>query len=96
MRKEKKSSSSEKDRLVPAKVQKLRASSTSLAREPKRASSPLAEAPLVLSSPPPSKPDVEAKSLLGAAVEQPLMVMPITVWNPPSENAKSPPRRGQS
>ena len=46
-----------------------------------------------MSSPPPSKPDVEAKSLLGAAVEQPLTVMPITVWNPPSENAKSPPRR---
>ena len=53
----------------------------------------MAKAPLVLSSPPPSKPDVEAKSLLGAAVEQPLVVMPITVWNPPSESAKSPPRR---
>ena len=48
---------------------------------------------MVLSSPPPSKPDVEAKSLLGVAVEQLLTVMPITVWNPPSENAKSPPRR---
>ena len=46
-----------------------------------------------MSSPPPSKPDVEAKGLLGAAVEQPLAVMPITVWNPPSENAKSPSRR---
>ena len=54
---------------------------------------PLAEAPLVLSSLPPSKPDVEAKSLLGAVVEQPLKVMPITLWNPPSKNAKSPPRR---
>ena len=91
--KRKKSSSSEKDRPVPAKVQKLGASPTSPAREPERASSPLAKAPLVLSSPPPSKPDVEAKSLLDAAVEQPLTVMPITVWNPPSENAKSPPRR---
>ena len=91
--KRKKSSSSEKDRSVPAKVQKLGASPTSPVREPERASSPLAEAPLVLSSPPPSKPDVEAKSLLGAAIEQPLTVMPITVWNPPSENAKSPPRR---
>ena len=69
------------------------ASPTSPAREPERGSSPLAEAPLVLSSPPPSKPDVEAKSLLGAAVEQPLTFMPITVWNPPSKNAKSPPRR---
>ena len=91
--KRKKSSSSEKDRPVPAKVKKLGESSTSPAREPEWPSSPLAEAPLVLSSPPPSKPDVEAKSLLGAAVEQPLTVMPITVWNPPSENAKSPPRR---
>ena len=91
--KRKKSSSSEKDRTVPAKVQKLGASPTSPAREPERASLPLAEAPLVLSSPPPSKPDVEAKSLLGAAVEHLLTVMPITVWNPPSENAKSPPRR---
>ena len=91
--KRKKSSSFEKDRPVPVKVQKLGASPTSPAREPERASSPLAEAPLVLSSPPLSKPGVEAKSLLGAAVEQPLMVMPITVWNPPSDNAKSPPRR---
>ena len=91
--KRKKSSSSEKDRPVPAKVQKLGASLTSPAREPERASSPMAEAPLVLSSPPPSKPNLEAKSLLGAAVEQPLTVMPITVWNPPSENVTSPPRR---
>ena len=89
--KRKKSSSTEKDRPVPAKVQKLGASPT--AREPERAPSPLAEVPMVLRPPPPSMPDVEAKSLLGAAVEQPLAIMPITVWNPPSENAKSPPRR---
>ena len=89
--KRKKSSSTEKDRSVSAKVQKLGVSLT--AREPERASSPLAEAPMVLSPPPPSKPDVEAKSLLSAAVEQPLAIMLITVWNPPSENAKSTPRR---
>ena len=89
--KRKKSSSTEKDRPVSAKVQKLGVFPT--ARESERASSPLAEAPLVLSPPPPSKPGVEAKSLLGAAVEQPLAIMPITVWDPPSENAKSPPRR---
>ena len=77
--KRKKSSSTEKDRLVPAKVQKLGASPTSSAREPKRAPSIVAEAPIVLSSPPPSKPDAEAKNLLGAAVEQLLAVMPITV-----------------
>ena len=89
--KRKKSSSTEKDRPDSAKVQKLGAFPT--ARELERASSPLAEAPMVLSPLPPSKPDVEAKSLLGAVVEQPLVIMPITVWNPPSENAKSPPRR---
>ena len=48
---------------------------------------------MVLSPPPPSKPDVEAKSPLGAVIEQPLVAMPITVWNPPSKTAKSPPRR---
>ena len=89
--KRKKSSSTEKDRPVSAKVQKLGASPT--AREPERASSPLAEAPMVLSPPPPSKPDAEAKSLLGATVKQPLVIMPVTVWNLPSENAKSPPRQ---
>ena len=46
-----------------------------------------------MSPPPLSKPDAEAKSPLGAAIELPLTVMPITVWNPPVENAKSPPRR---
>ena len=91
--KRKKSSSTEKDRPVPVKVQKLRASPTSPAREPEPAPSPLAESPVVLSPPPPSKPDVEPKSLLGAAVEQPLVVMPIIVWNPPLESARSPPRR---
>ena len=89
----KKSSSTEKDRLVPVKVQKLGASPTSSAREPEPAPSPMAEAPIVLSSPPPSKPDAEAKNLLGAAVEQSLVVMPITVWNPPLESVRSPPRR---
>ena len=91
--KRKNSSSSEKDRPVPAKVHKLGVSLTSPAREPERASSLLAEDPQVLSPPPLSKPDAEAKSPLGAAIELPLTVMPITVWNPPAENAKSPPRR---
>ena len=93
--KQKKSSSTEKDRPVPAKVQKLGASPTSSARDPERALSPVAEAPMILSSLPPSKPNVEAKSLLGAAVEQPLVVMPITVWNPPLESVRSPPQRAE-
>ena len=91
--KRKQPNSSEKDRPVQTKVHKLGASPTSPAREPKRASLPLAEAPLVLNSSAPSKPDIEAKSLLGAVVKQPLTVMPITVWNPPSEDAQSSPRR---
>ena len=109
--KRKNPSSSEKDRPVPAKVQKLGVSPPSPVREPERALTPLAEvqnsgasppspaqeperasSPLVLTSLPPPKPDVKAKGLSGAAVEQPLTIMPITVWNPPSENAKSPPR----
>ena len=70
-----------------AEVQKLGAPPPSPAREPKRASSPL-----VLTLLPPSKLDVKAKGLSGAAVEQPSTVMPITVWNPPSDGIKSPPR----
>ena len=48
---------------------------------------------MVTRSPPPFKPAVEAKNLLGGAVEQPLAVMPITVWNLPSKSARPPPRR---
>ena len=91
--KRKKSSSTEKDRSVLVKVHKLGASPTSLARKPKWAQSPTAETPVVTSSPPLSKPAVKAKNLLDGAVEQPLAVMPITVWNPPSESARPPPRR---
>ena len=70
-----------------AVVQKFGASLPSFAPKPERASSPL-----VLTSLPSSEPDAKAKDLSGAAVKQPLMVMPITVWNPPSDNAKLPPR----
>ena len=50
---------------------------------------------MVMSSPPPSKSAAKAKSLLGGAVELPLAVMPITVWNLPSESVRSPPRRAE-
>ena len=46
---------------------------------------------LTLLSPP--GPDAEAKGLSGADVAQPLTVLPMTVWNPPSDKAKSPPWR---
>ena len=66
---------------------------TPTAREPERASSPLVEAPVILSPPISSKPDGGAKSPLNAAAEQSLVVMPITVWNPPLEKVQSPPRK---
>ena len=70
-----------------AEVQKLGASPPSPAQEPEQASSPLV---LTLLSPP--KLDVKAKGLSSAAIAPPLTALPITVWNPPSDNAKSPPR----
>ena len=83
-----------KYRPVLAKVPKLGASSSSPPtpdRKPGRVQSPAAEAPMVLSSQPHSKSAAKAKSLLGGAVEQPLAVMPITVWNPPTKSVRSPP-----
>ena len=132
--KRKKPSSSEKDRPVPAKVQKLGVSPPSPVREPEQALTPLAEvqnsgasppspaqeleralsplvevqelgasppspaqepeasSPLVLTLLSPPRPDIKAKGLSGAAVAQPLTALPITVWNPPYDKAKSPPR----
>ena len=87
--------SAKKDRPVLAKAPKLGASPISSVRRPERAPSPVAKASMVMSSPPPSKSAAKAKILLGGAVEQPLAVMPITVWNPPSESARSPPRRAE-
>ena len=84
-------SSVEKDQPVLAKALKLGGSPTSYLRCPERAQSPIAEAPM--SSPPPSKSAAKEKSLLGGVVELPLAVMPITVWSPPSESFRSPPRR---
>ena len=63
--------STEKDRPILAKVQKLGASSSSPpthVREPERAQSPPSEAPTVLSSYPRSRSAAKAKSLLGGAV----------------------------
>ena len=93
--KRKKSSSTDKDRPVSVKVQKVGASPSSSTRRLERAHSPVAEAPMFMSSPPPSKPTVKVKNILGGAVEQPLAAMPITIWNPPSESARSPPRRAE-
>ena len=87
---------SEKDRPVSAKVLKLGASLSSPSvhvRESEQAPSPPFEAFAILSSQPSSRSAAKAKSLLGEAVDQPLVVMPITLWNPPSKGVRSPPRR---
>ena len=56
---------------------------------------PPAEAPKVLSSQPRSGSAVKAKGPLGGAVEQPLEVMPITVWNPPAKSVRPPSPRAE-
>ena len=96
--KRKNSSSIEEDRPVSAKVQKLRASSSSPSthvRKPERAPSPPSEAPITLSSQPRSKSTAEAENPLGEAVGQPLAIMPITVWNPLTRSVRSPSRRAE-
>ena len=88
----------EKDRPALAKVMKLGASSSSPSahvRKLERAQSPPTEAPTVWSSQPRSGSAAKAKSLLGGAVEQPLAVMPITVWNPSTKSVRSPSRRAE-
>ena len=96
--KRKNSGFAEKGRPALAKVPRLGASSSSPStpvQKPERAPSPAAEAPIVLSSQPPSKSAAKAKNLLGGSVEQPLAVVPIIVWNPPTESVRSPPRRAE-
>ena len=94
--KRKASGFAEKGRPTSAKVPKLGASSSSPStpiQKPERAPSPAAEAPIVLNSQPPSKSVAGARNLLGGPVKQPLAVVPITVWNPPTESVRSPPRQ---
>ena len=96
--KRKTSSSTEKDRPVSAKVQKLGASSSSPSthvRKPERAPSPPSEAPTTLSMQPRSSSAARAKKSFGEAVGQPLAIVPITVWNPPTRSVRSPSRRAE-
>ena len=91
--KRKTSDSVEKDRLALVKVQKLGASSSSPSthvHKPKRV-----KAPIVLSSRSHSGSAAEAEGPSGGAVEQPLVVTPITVWNPPTKKVRSPSRRAE-
>ena len=96
--KQKTSDSVEKDRPTWGKVPKLGASSSSPSthvRVPGQALSPLVEVPKALSSPPRSGSAAKSKDSSGRAAEQPLGVMPITVWNPPAQSVKPPSSRAE-
>ena len=96
--KRKNSGFADKDRPALAKVPRLGASSSSLptpAQNSERVQSPAAEAPTVLRSQPPSKFAMKATNFSGGSAEQPLAVVPITVWSPPTESVKSSPRRAE-
>ena len=96
--KRKTSGSTEKDRPVSAKVQKLGASSSSPSTHVRKlewAPSPPYEGPTTLSSQPRSRFAEKAKNILSGAVEQPLAIVPITVWNPPTRSVRSPSRRAE-
>ena len=88
----------EKDRPALVKVPKLGASSSSSSthvHKSERVQSPLVKAPIVLSSLSHSWFAAEAEGPLGGAVEQPLAVTPITVWNPPMKKVRSPSQRAE-
>ena len=83
----------EKDRPTLVKVLKLWASSSSPSthvQKPEQALSPLAEVLKVLSSQPRPGSAAKAKGPSGKVVEQPLAIMPITVWNPPAKSVRPP------
>ena len=83
----------EKDRPALVKVSKLGASSSSpsaYVRKPEQALSPPVEVLIVLSSQPCPGSAAKAKGPSGKAVEQPLAIMPITVWNPPAKSVRPP------
>ena len=88
----------EKDRPASVKVPKLGASSSSPSthvRKPEQTLLPPAEAPKVLSSQPRSGSAAKEKGPSGRAVEQPLAVMPIIVWNPPAKSVRPPSLRAE-
>ena len=87
------SNSVEKDRPTRGKVPKLGVSSSSPSthvRVSGQVLSPPAEVPKALSSQPRSGSAAKAKDALGRVAEQPLEVLPITIWNPPAQSVKPP------
>ena len=59
-------------------------------RKSEQTLSPAAEVPIVLSSQPRSGSAAKARGPSGKAVEKPLAIMPITVWNPPTKSVRLP------
>ena len=64
-------------------------------RVPGQVLSAPAKVPKALSSQPHSGSATKAKGSSGRAVEQPLEVMPISVWNPPAQSVKPPSSRAE-
>ena len=96
--KRKTSDSIEKERPAWDKVLKLGASSSSPfthVRVPGEVLSPPAKVPKALSSQPRSGSVAKAKDSSRRAVEQPLEVMPLTVWNPPTQSVMPPSSRAE-
>ena len=91
--KRKTSDSVEKDRPSLVKVPKLGASSSSSSSHIHKSGRVMA--PIVLSSRSHSGSAAEAEGPSGGAVEQPLAITPITVWNPPTKKVKLPSRRAE-
>ena len=91
--KRKTSDSVEKDRPALDEVSKLGASSSFLSTHVHKLER--VKAPIVLSSRSHSGFAAEAEGPSGGAVEQPLVVMPITIWNPPTKRVRSPSRRAE-
>ena len=92
------SDSVEKDRPTWGKVPKLGASSSSPSTHvqiPGQVLSPPVEVPKALSSQPRFGSAAKVKDSFGRAVEHPLEVMPITVWNPPAQSVEPPSSRAE-
>ena len=88
----------EKDCPGWGKVPKLGASSSSSSthvRIPRQVLSPPAKIPKALSLQPHFGSTAKAKDSSGRTVEQLLEVMPITVWNPPTQSVKPPSSRAE-
>ena len=91
--KPKSSDSVEKDRPSLVKVPKFGASSSSPSSHIHKLER--VTAPIILSSWSHSGSATEAEGPSGGAVEQPLAVTPITVWNTPTKRVRSPSRRAE-